>query len=130
MRRRAAFAAVLVAGLAACGGGEETRPLPEDVEGTVAQTTTQQEGGGDGEQGDASAGKEVFASAGCGSCHALSDAGTSGTVGPDLDESKPDYELAVDRVTNGKGAMPSFADQLSDKEIKDVATYVVQATEG
>ena len=168
MRRRAALAALLVAGLTACGGAEETRPLPEDVEGTVARTTTEQQGGGGGgtgeqggangqqgggggtgeqgggggeqgggggeqgggQQGDPAAGKEVFASAGCGSCHTLSDAGASGTVGPNLDESKPDYELALERVTNGKDAMPAFKGQLSDKEIEDVATYVVQATEG
>ena len=142
MRRCVAFVAfaVLVAG---CGGGEEARPLPEDVEGTVAQTTTQQQGGGGGQQdsdgqqgggggqqGDPAAGKEVFASAGCNSCHTLADAGASGTVGPNLDESKPDYELAVERVTNGGEGMPPFKGQLSEKEIQDVATYVVRASEG
>ena len=30
----------------------------------------------------------------------------TGTIGPNLDESKPARELVVDRVTNGKGAMP------------------------
>ena len=29
--------------------------------------------------------------------------------------------LAIDRVTNGQGAMPSFADSLSEQEIADVA---------
>ena len=36
--------------------------------------------------GDAAAGETVFASAGCGACHTLSAAGSSGTVGPNLDD--------------------------------------------
>jgi mono/diheme cytochrome c family protein len=75
-------------------------------------------------------GKEVFASAGCGTCHTLADAGTSGTVGPNLDESRPSKELAVDRVTNGGGAMPPFADQLSPEQIDAVAAYVSSAAGG
>ena len=38
----------------------------------------------------------------CGSCHTLADAGTNGTIGPNLDESQPPVELVVDRVTNGR----------------------------
>jgi cytochrome c oxidase subunit II len=41
-------------------------------------------GGGTGS--DTAAGKQVFASNGCASCHTLSDAGASGNVGPDLDK--------------------------------------------
>ena len=74
--------------------------------------------------GDAAAGKEVFGSAGCATCHTLADAGASGQVGPNLDEAKPPAELVVDRVTHGKGAMPSFEGQLSDEQIADVAAYV------
>lgn len=80
--------------------------------------------------GDAAAGEAVFASAGCGSCHTLAAAGASGTVGPNLDESKPDAELVIDRVTNGSGAMPAFEGQLSDTEIQNVAAYVVASTQG
>ena len=74
--------------------------------------------------GSTAVGKEVFASAGCGTCHTLADAGATGTVGPNLDEAKPSAELVVDRVTNGMGAMPSFADQLSEEQIAEVAAYV------
>lgn len=80
--------------------------------------------------GDPAAGAEVFASAGCGTCHTLADAGSSGTIGPSLDDSKPSFDLVVDRVTNGRGAMPPFAGQLSEEQIQDVAAYVVQATSG
>ena len=74
--------------------------------------------------GDAAAGKEVFASAGCEACHTLADAGSTGMVGPNLDEAKPPAELVVERVTNGMGAMPPFKGQLTDKQIQDVAAYV------
>ena len=60
----------------------------------------------------------------CGSCHTLSAAGTSGAVGPNLDNvslSAPEVEA---KVRSGGGTMPSFSGKLSDKEIKAVAAYV------
>ena len=74
--------------------------------------------------GDATAGKQVFETAGCTSCHTLADAGATGTVGPNLDDAKPPAALVVDRVTHGKGVMPSFSGQLSEQQIQDVAAYV------
>ena len=71
-------------------------------------------------------GKSIFAAT-CGSCHTLADAGTSGTVGPNLDESKPSKELVVDRVTNGRGIMPPFRDSLDAAQIQAVADYVSSA---
>jgi len=71
-------------------------------------------------------GKEIF-TANCGSCHTLAAAGTSGTVGPNLDEAMPSKELAVDRVTNGRGVMPSFKDTLSPEQIQAVAEYVASS---
>ena len=71
-------------------------------------------------------GKSIFAAT-CGSCHTLADAGTSGTLGPNLDESKPSKELAVDRVTNGRGVMPPFRDSLDAAQIQAVADYVSSA---
>jgi len=61
----------------------------------------------------------------CGSCHALKDAGIGGNIGPNLDNAKPDFSLAVNRITNGKGVMPSFKAQgLNDAQIKCMAGYV------
>ena len=71
-------------------------------------------------------GKSIFTTS-CGSCHALSDAGTTGAVGPNLDESRPPKDLVVDRVTNGQGAMPSFKDSLDAQQIEAVAAYVAGA---
>jgi mono/diheme cytochrome c family protein len=133
--RRIALALVAVAfvfAVAACGGDEEASPEPETTEGTITtepeDTETEEETtdtGDAGGQGDPAAGKEVFLGAGgCGSCHTFADAGTSGTIGPNLDDSQPDFELAVDRVTNGQGAMPAFGDQLTEQQIADVSAYV------
>lgn len=69
-------------------------------------------------------GKAIFAAAGCASCHTLAAAGSSGNVGPNLDQAKPSKALVVDRVTNGRGGMPSFKGQLSTEQIDAVAEYV------
>jgi mono/diheme cytochrome c family protein len=121
----AALALVVAAG---CGGGEETSPAPETVEGTVpAETGGGEDGGGGGGEGDAAAGADVYSSAGCGSCHVLADAGSTGTVGPNLDESSIDFQGAVEQIRAGGGGMPPFEGQLSDQEIADVAAYVTQS---
>jgi mono/diheme cytochrome c family protein len=75
-------------------------------------------------QGDPAAGKQIFASQPCGGCHTLADAGTTGTVGPNLDQKKPPFALVVERVTNGKSPMPSFKGTLTEQQINDVAAYV------
>ena len=77
--------------------------------------------------GEETDGESIFASSGCGGCHTLSAAGSSGTVGPNLDETKPSKELAVDRVTNGRGGMPSFKDELSEAQIDAVAQFVAES---
>ena len=87
-------------------------------------------GGGGAGGGGKQSGKTIFMSAGCNSCHTLADAGATGTIGPNLDEAKPSKQLAVDRVTNGMGAMPSFKGQLSEAEIDAVAEYVSTAAGG
>ncbi len=111
----------------------QTQEVEKESAGEVAPP-----GGGGGEtttpttpsapSGDATAGKQVFETAGCTSFHTLADAGATGTVGPNLDEAKPPAELVVDRVTNGMGAMPPFSGQLSAEQINDVVAYVVNAT--
>lgn len=115
---------LLLVALAGCGGGDESaRPTTP----TQTETTTDT---GPETAGDATAGEEVFADAGCGSCHTLAAAGSTGAVGPNLDTVKPSHDLAVDRVTNGMGGMPSFEGQLTETQIRDVAAYVFASTSG
>ena len=153
MRRPAALLLPLVGvalALAGCGAATEARPLPVgatvtgpvptptgQTQATTAQTSTGQTqtgqtgtqgGGGGGVQGDPAAGKQVFESAGCASCHTLSAANATGTIGPNLDEKKPAYDLIIERVTNGKSPMPAFKGQLTDAQIHDVAAFVYTST--
>ena len=100
---------------------EETHAAETGGGATEGGTTTE------APAGDAAAGKQVFESAGCVACHTLEDAGSTGTVGPNLDDAKPPATLVVTRVTEGAGAMPSFKDKLTEQEIQDVAAYVSSA---
>ena len=151
MRRAALLLVLLVSVLgvvaAGCGGEEDQTATPETVIGetptepTETETTTTDETETETDEtettdtettvttpvveGDPAAGKEVFLGASaCGGCHTLADAGSTGAVGPNLDESQPDAELVLDRVTNGQGGMPSFSSTLSEQQIADVAAYV------
>ena len=143
------FVALLGAMVAFAGESEEEHAAGETATHAVTETTgtttgetetgetetgetgtgETETGGNGGGEGDAAAGESIFADNGCGSCHTLAAAGTSGSIGPNLDEAKPDFELAVDRVTNGSGAMPSFGDSLDEQQIRDVAAYVVESTQ-
>jgi mono/diheme cytochrome c family protein len=129
--RRALVALALVglgAGLAGCGSQGTTRALPVTVQGTLPEAAEAPTAPAFKLKGDPTAGKAVFAKAGCGSCHTLAAAGSTGTVGPNLNQAHPDYKLATTRVTFGKGVMPSFKGQLTDQQIADVASFVVKST--
>ena len=103
----------------------ETETTETDETETTETTETETTATTPAIEGDPVAGKEVFLGASaCGGCHTLADAGSTGTVGPNLDEAQPDYELALDRVTNGQGGMPSFSSTLTEQQIADVAAYV------
>jgi cbb3-type cytochrome c oxidase subunit III len=71
-------------------------------------------------------GKDIFA-ANCGSCHTLKAAGTNGTVGPNLDQLKPDVTQVQQQVINGGGAMPAFKGTLSPDQIAAVSKYVASS---
>lgn len=121
---------MLAAGCSVNKPGEKTvAPLPTKVTGTLPKAEVVAVPA-EYKNGDATAGKQVFGTAGCVGCHTLADAGAKGQVGPNLDQSKPALSKVVLRVTKGAGAMPAFKGQLSDKQIADVAAYVVKATGG
>jgi mono/diheme cytochrome c family protein len=122
---------VFAAGCSVNKPGEKTvAPLPVTVVGTVPKAAPAAAVPAAYKNGDSVAGKAVFETAGCKGCHTLKDAGATGTVGPNLDQAKPPLSLVVERVTKGAGAMPPFKGQISDKQIADVAAYVVKATGG
>jgi mono/diheme cytochrome c family protein len=77
-------------------------------------------------------GKRLFvqgATPPCGVCHALQAAGTPGTIGPSLDEMKPDAARVERVIRSGLGAMPAYP-MLTDSEVKAVAEFVARSTGG
>jgi cbb3-type cytochrome c oxidase subunit III len=92
-----------VAAFVAANAGKEGFVEPVEVTGTNGET--------------------IF-KAKCGSCHVLQAAGTSGKIGPNLDQLKPPFARARTQVINGGGAMPAFKDLLTDAQIEAVARYV------
>lgn len=80
---------------------------------------------------EADRGKQVFtqeAQPSCTVCHTLSDAGSSGTIGPNLDEMQPSREQVINAVTGGVGIMPAFNESLSPEQIQAVADYIAEVT--
>jgi len=72
-------------------------------------------------QPPATAGKELFAST-CGACHTLGAAGTTGTVGPNLDEVMPDQATVIAAIQSGPGVMPD--NLLTGAQAQQVAAFV------
>lgn len=96
---------------------------PEKKDAGAAAPAPAPASGGTGGGAATVDGKAVFTD-NCGSCHTLSAAGTSGTVGPNLDDVSLDAAAVDAKVRNGGGAMPAFGDKLSDDEIAAVAKFV------
>jgi mono/diheme cytochrome c family protein len=115
---------------AGCGSEGVTQAAPKTVIGALPKAAAVPVVPASKLKGDPQAGAAIFAKSGCGSCHTLAAAHSSGTVGPNLDQAKPDFQLATARVTLGKSPMPSFKGQLSDQQIADVAAYVVKSSGG
>jgi mono/diheme cytochrome c family protein len=119
--------------LAGCNSQGVSAPTPKTVIGTSGVTTpTFPIVPAFHLKGDSKKGGSVFASAGCGSCHTLAAAHSTGTVGPDLDALKPNYQAVTAQVTNGGPGMPAFGKtkQLTTQQVADVAAYVVDSTGG
>jgi mono/diheme cytochrome c family protein len=132
VRRVVTAVAVLgaVAALAGCGYEGTVKPLPDTVVGTLPKAAAGPVAPAAKLKGDPVAGKKIFMTAGCAACHTLAAAGAKGTVGPNLDQAKPNFQLVATRVTFGKGVMPPFKGKLTDQQIADVAAFVVKSTGG
>ena len=104
---------------ASSGGGASTGTS------TSSASSSSGSGGGSGSSAGVSvkAGMTVFEST-CASCHTLAAAGSTGTVGPNLDQLKPSDALVIHQVTNGGGGMPAFGSTLSKSQIQSVALFV------
>ena len=78
-------------------------------------------------------GPAVFASMGCGSCHALAAAGSTGQMGPDLDSALEHHTRAtlIAQITSpagdgGVSAMPdNFASRMSSAELDSLVDFLL-----
>ena len=119
-------------------GPTETETGPAETETGQTETTppatTAEE---EAPAGDPAAGKALFASNGCGGCHTFEAAGSTGAVGPNLDEAlqgkdaefvhqsivEPNAEVAEGY---NAGVMPSFQ-QLSEDQVNDLVAFLTQS---
>ncbi len=106
-----AVSAFLVAG---CGGSDDDSSSSGGSGGSTSSSAS-------------SAGKDSFVSA-CGGCHTMKAAGTSGSVGPDLDKLTLDEQSVHDQIVNGGGGMP--AGLLKGDDATEVAKYVAENAGG
>jgi cytochrome c oxidase subunit 2 len=97
--------------------------------------------GGGGAGGGNADGKALFTSNGCGACHTLSDAGSTATVGPDLDDVLKDKDAAFIKlsienpsaeIADGySDAMPKdFASRLGPENLDALVSYLSEVTKG
>jgi mono/diheme cytochrome c family protein len=120
LHRLAITAVLLVLLLTACGGDGASDSSPP-TDGPAASVPA---------GGDAAAGRRTFEDAGCGDCHTFAAADAGGGFGPDLDDSDVSFAEAYEQIRDGGGGMPSFGDELSDRELANVAQFVVDERQG
>ena len=111
---------------AACGTDDTTDRRPEQPSAERREERSQPKQ----PARPAPSGRRIFVER-CGSCHTLADAGTTGTVGPNLDEHfsshhMPQVGAIRDTIRRGPGRMP--ANRVRGRDARAVAKYVVRAT--
>jgi cytochrome c oxidase subunit 2 len=117
----------------------------DDYEARIAELAEGGGGGGGDEEGGGGGGETdgqtLFTDAAeptaCGSCHTLADAGTTGTTGPNLDDTVPDMseeelrQSIVDpdaEIEAGfsEGLMPRYGDSLSEEQVDALVQYLTE----
>ncbi len=118
-------------------------PTTTAASSTAATTTSSGPSGG-----NVAAGRALFASNGCASCHTFKPAGATGKVGPDLDtapatDAKADHNMALaafvkQSITDpnayiakgfSSGIMPAtFGKQLSPSQVNDLVAFILSGT--
>ena len=121
--QKATFIAYQLPGGGSSSGSTATTSSSTSTAAATTSASATASGGGSSTAVSLKAGQKVFEST-CASCHTLAAAGSTGTVGPNLDQLKPSDALVTKQVTNGGGGMPAFGSTLSKTQISSVAQYV------
>src|SRR5579863_2169388 len=81
---------------------------------------------GQGDPGNVADGKKVFV-AFCGKCHTLKAAGSTGSLGPNLDQDAVTYTRVVTAIEEGVGGIQAeyVLRSVTFNEVYDVAKFVV-----
>jgi mono/diheme cytochrome c family protein len=95
--------------------------------GDAAEGDSGDAAGGGAAGGATPVGQEIFKQS-CAGCHTLADAGATGSVGPNLDDTRLDEAGIAAMVRSGGGGMPSFGGTLQPEQIDEVAAYVASAS--
>ncbi len=89
---------------------------------------------------EATTGEQIFTAAGCAGCHTFQPAGSTGTIGPDLDDlasaagDMPPEEFVRQsildpdaEITEGfqPGVMPAFEGRLNDEQVQALVQYLL-----
>jgi cytochrome c6 len=134
--RATAIALAFAAAALAAGGCSTTGDDPDErADNTDQQTVETSPGQAEAEPDQPLSpaqeqGRELFVS-GCGSCHTLEAAGTTGQVGPNLDELDPELAQvlrAIDVGGRGSGSMPP--DIYRGRQAQIVARFVAENDSG
>jgi cytochrome c1 len=135
-------AGLLIGDLGASPKTETVAVAPvSEAEETEAAGGTSEEPEPAEEGATSNSGAQIFTSTGCGSCHILAAAGSTGTTGPDLNEflAPDDTTEAVEEMIVDPGAelaegypanvMPQeYGQSLSKAEVHQLAEYLVAST--
>lgn len=105
------------------GGGDAVAEEGSEDGGESAEGDGGEAAGGGAAGGSTPVGQEIFKQS-CAGCHTLADAGATGSVGPNLDETGLDEAGIAAMVRSGGGGMPSFGGTLQPDQIDEVAAYV------
>jgi mono/diheme cytochrome c family protein len=72
-------------------------------------------------------GRSIFVRAGCGACHTVASAHTSGQIGPDFDTSEQlNRSQILTEIDAGANGMPSFQDRLTPRQKRAVIEFIFQ----
>jgi cytochrome c551/c552 len=143
--RRFALFALLAVFLAGCGttvpggGRKVTTPTPATVVGTIPSQT--------GPPGNAARGKAIYNANGCGACHTFTPAGSTGKVGPNLDDIAASAKKAnqgslaqytLSSIVNPNAYVvpgypanvmpPTFGQKLSKQQLADLVAFLTQGS--
>jgi len=115
-------------GTGSSGGAAADESGSADAGGADEGAAGGEETSGGAAGGSATAvGQEIFRQS-CAGCHTLADAGATGSVGPNLDDTRLDEAGIAAMVRSGGGGMPSFGGTLQPEQIDEVAAYVAAAS--